>query len=483
MSKCINYESYDKSNFDLFGFCFLIKSFIFLRNNLYIHNKDVNRRKNEIIDCLISDQFFKYNNYINNINFNNTIKYLYSSVVCISFNRNDLLKTNRKMQIFVGGSNIKLSHPKYYLKEYNFLINTFNKNLQIFNKDNLNIKKFKKNEEKILFLYFLSEGIEFIINKADVSIDNYNKNIFAGTSCNHPGEIIPKEINKICQDKKVRTSSGTFQKFRNCPQVYNLIHNETNNMYNYKTDGTLDLNDRINNYDDITIERLCCKDKNDAEIDLLLSILRYYLRGENIYEKYNNLWNFIENHFLNVGSNNYIGNFGFFCLDKFNNPMTPCWICNKWLSHFNCNFFNCIKGITNNALETKYKLNQWLPLKTHFRIIDILQNKINFGLKTSMCYLTSNIDKKNHKQLQKKRDKIFKIKYLTSEYNALDMVEYLKQENFRFTEWKYYDIKSTKTKEKVGTETNVYIHKTDLYEIVINKLVNYNKKIYKLLLC
>ena len=483
MSNCKTYENYDKSNFDIFGFCFLIKSFIFLRINLYSYNSNINRRKNEIIDCLISDEFFKYNNTTNHIDFNNTIKFLYSSVVCISFNKNDFLKTNTKIHVFVGGSNIKLSHPKFYLNKYNLLIDTFYKNLKIFNKDNSNKKPFEKEEEKILSLFFLSEGIEFIINKAKVSLDNYNKSTFAGTKCNHPGDIVPKDINKICPYKITKTSDKIFLKFKKCPQVYNLTHKETNKIYDYKNQGLLDLYDRTNNYEDQTNERLCCKDKNDAEIDLLLSILRFNFKGANIYEKYNNLWHFIENDFLNATAYNYIGNYGFFCLDKFNNPMTPCWICNQWLSYYNCNFFNCIKGITNNALETKYKLSDWLPIKSHFRIIDILQNKINFGLKTSLCYLTSNIDKKNHKQYQKSKEKKYKIKNLSSEYNTLDMVEYLKQENFRFSEWQYYEIKNTKSIDKIDTKKNVYVNKTDSYLEVIHKLTNYNKKIYKLLLC
>ena len=60
MSKCNIYKTYNKSNFYLFGLCFILKSYIFLKVNLDKINMNNKKRANELIDCLISEQFFEY---------------------------------------------------------------------------------------------------------------------------------------------------------------------------------------------------------------------------------------------------------------------------------------------------------------------------------------------------------------------------------------------------------------------------------------
>jgi len=479
MTKCINYDLYDKSNFYLFGLCFLLKSFIFLKVNLDNNNLNNKKRAGELIDCLISDQFFEYDKNENKISFNNSIKYLYSSVVCVSFNKNDLLKSKKKVNIFIGGSNIKLSRPEYYYNKYFILINKFRKNLDIYDKKGVTMKNLNKKDEKIISMYLLSESIEFILNKGDVSLKDYNKNIFSGTKCLYNGDIVSRNIEKFCSYKSYFKYGIKYYKYKKCPQKYKLINKKTGLVYEYESQGILNIEDRLNNYSEQYDERLCCKDKNDAEIDLLLSILRNNFKGDNLYDKHNNLINFLDQELLNQKSENFLGNYGFFCLDKFNNPMTPCWICNKWLSYYGCNFFNCGQGIKNEVLICKIRLDNWIPKYRYYRIINILKSNQNIKLITSMCYLGSNINQK----ILKKYNKLQRKKYIKGSFIIGNIIEFLKERKFRFTEWKYLEALKLFGIEIGNVNQEVFILETDNHNNVLNKFINYNKKIYKLLLC
>lgn len=478
MPRCKLKDVYDVNNYDLFALFFIIQTYIFLKIN-FNKNGNVNLRYKDLTDCLISDEYFDLNRYENHIDMEATLKWFYSSVYCISFNRTLLLKGNTKLKFYIGGTNIKLSSPRYYYNKYKLLINIFYKNIKLYNSKIEITNEYDPKLKNKLKLFILSEAIEYILNQAGVSLDDYNKNTFSGSLCLTNGNIISNSL-EICLVRDVDIGNEHNAKLKKCPLSYKLHHRKDNQKFNPDTDKITNINERLETYNDIISNKTCCKDKNDAEIDILLSILRDNLQGINIYEQYNNLWNFLNDNLLNPESNEYIGNYGLFCMNNQNNPITACWICKKWLSYYGCNYFTCGIDKFKNILTPKIKLNLWLPKKYFIRIVDILRNDYQFILKTSFCYLNIKLDKVLLTEFRSKRNnKKKKIKYY-SEDNIyfLDILDYLKYSKFNYLEWKYEELLDQFGIPHKIKGMRFIIKESDSYYDIISKFKNYNQKIY-----
>ena len=411
MVRCKVKDVYDINNYDIFTLCFILKSYIFLKIN-FNENKDINLRYNDLTDCLVSDEFFDLNRDVSNLDITSTLNWFYSSVYCICFNKISLLKGNTSFKFYIGGTNIKLSSHSYYYTKYKSLIDIFYKNIKLYNSGFKITKEHDPKLTKKLKLFILSEAIEYILNQAGVKLDDYNKKPFSGSLCLTNGDIIPNRFDD-CIVGDVEVGNEHDAKLKKCPLSYKLHHKKDNQEFNSKIDKILNIKERLENYYDVIDDKICCKDKNDAEIDILLSILRDNLQGDNIYEQYNNLWIFMNQHLLNETSNEYLGNYGFFCMNNTNNPITACWICKEWLSYYGCNYLTCGIDKFKNILRPKIKLDIWLPKQNFIRIVDLLKNNYQFILKISFCYLNIKLNKdilakfRSERINKKKKNKIF----------------------------------------------------------------------------
>ena len=191
------------NNYALITLCMIFKKYIFNMANSWSSNLSSKKRFNEVTKCLVSSEFTKIRNDRIQVNIKQKINMLYSSMCCICFNRNQLSKNRGHIKIYLGGTNIKLSHPSYYAIQHKQLIEKFQK-------EKFDSEKNKK-DTNIILRFIETSAIEFILNNQKSSIDMYNNSPFYGSSCNN-GEIIANEIKKKKKDK--------------CPQKYYLIYKD-----------------------------------------------------------------------------------------------------------------------------------------------------------------------------------------------------------------------------------------------------------------
>ena len=388
-AKCIEDPTLQKNNqyYYFVSFLMLIKKYFFQKINFtpnrFFWNRNEKDRLKESTDNLFSEEF----NNINDIgqsmmDLKRSIGIYHTSTSCICFNKNELKKPNNKIKFYLGGTNLKLSHPEYYYLKYKSIIDKFRISYE---KEEDKIKLTLK-EENIFLKFYESLCIEIILNKSSyldgiMSLKTYNKNIFSGSKCEH-GNIISNDVSK-CEDSK-------------CPYKYNIVNKEdvnitkTDDSDNDKLKFSTDLN-IIQKYDAKIINSSiqCCKINNDAEIDCLLAIIRDKLNIEGtLYERILNVDNFLIK-FLNPEDDEYIGNYGFFSLDKRYFPITPCHVCVNWLENYGCNYFNCQSGKLSDLFILKIKLNDWIPKSNFYKFHDelIFDDTFKYILKTSFKVL------------------------------------------------------------------------------------------------
>jgi hypothetical protein len=382
-----NYNN--NNNYALITVCIILKKYIFNMINSWSVNLNSVKRFNEVTKCLVSSEFMEIHDDRIQVDIKRKINLLYSSMCCICFNKNQMKKNNDFIKFYIGGTNIKLSHPSYYAIKHKKLIEDFNKG---------SLKKISESDNIILLRFIESSVMEYILNKKDSSIDLYNKNSFFGSGCND-GKIVANEI--INKNK--------------CPQKYYLL---------YKNEKITNIT--ADNIDDLYLyskKKVSCKQSHDAEIDCLLAIIREKMIGSNIYEKSDNLWNFVKHHFLNINDDEYIGNYGFFSINKCYYAETPCWICANWLEQYGCNYFNCGQGLLKKIYNAKIPYDQWLP-ENSYSFTDLLSNKnLNLKIMTSLCDLKYNVNLTEKKLLNSKRVQKYKRLVHLSYYGIYDLID------------------------------------------------------------
>ena len=262
-------------------------------------------------------------------------------------------------------------------------------------------------------------------------------------------------------------------KLNKCPVIYQYIDKKTKKHISNLDLNSKNINQILSNYDIISDEN-CCKDKNDAEIDVLISIIKDNIIGKNIYEKYKNIKSFLDDKFLNSESKENISNYGFFSIDKWNEPIPPCNICATWLNNFKCNSFICIPN-SNFIRNIKYDLNLWIPIKHYFTDYFIFKY---LNIKTSLCNINHNIILKEKKDLEDKRKTSYNLALLKDNTKIFSILDILRKYNYNLNLQMYNRMNK---KKKIKTNyTYTIIENEDDYNIILNKFINFNKNLDKI---